>query len=109
MKTLLKELVVWMDSNYGCGPTGADFEQDVPPDVMTKAETALELALPGTATVVMSTGTSSPRPVIARLVFNRTGISMENIFRGTLDDAAFDVLADCLRRVKTARLVFKEC
>ena len=109
MKPLLKEFVVWMENVYRCGPCGSAFEQKVPADMMSKAETALELALSGTATVVMSTGTASPRPVIANLIFRRTGISMENVFRGDLDDAAFDTLADFLRRVKTARLVFKEC
>ena len=109
MKPLLKELVVWMDSNYGCGPTGAEFELSVPADVMTKAETALDLALSGPMTVVLSTGTASPRPVIANLVFHHTGIRIENVFQGDLDDAAFDTLADFLRRVKSARLIFRKC
>ncbi len=109
MKTLLKELVVWMDCTYGHGPTGAEFELSVPPDVMSKAETALDLALSGQGRVVIFTGATSPRPVIANLVFHHTGIRMENVFQGDLDDAAFDTLADFLRRVKSARLVFKEC
>lgn len=105
MKRLLLQFVSWLEQVYfqRC-PCGSEFEHQLSPVVVIKAEVALEWALASRRPVTLFTSTVSAGTVVAALVLRRAQVSIDNVFKGDLDDNSFDRLTRCLAAISQSGL-----
>lgn len=106
MKPVLEEFLTWMEGSFGNGHRGAanEFAVEPPPEALAVAQVAVDAAVNDDQPVVL--GTSVPvRGVIAALLLHRAGITLEEVFQGSMDDRQFTALTDALRALRNSKLM----
>jgi hypothetical protein len=106
MKSILQGFVGWLELAYGNAERGAasEFAIEPPPGALAVAQVALDAAVNSEQPVVL--GTSVPvKAVIAALVLRRAGVTLEEVFQGSLTDGQFTALADALRALRMSGLM----
>jgi hypothetical protein len=100
IRPLLREFVDWLESCYvRRGPCGSPFEAQVEPALVAKTGIALDRALVCQKPVELFTTTINPKPLIAALILQRSGVDLESVFRDELEDRAFPRLIGCLVQI----------
>jgi hypothetical protein len=109
MKSLLLEFVDWLENcHFRRAPCGSPFEDQIAPVLLMKAEIALNWARTSHVPVELFTTTVSAMALLAGLVSNKSRLSVESVFRGELDDGAFERLTTCLSEIRRSGLILLE-
>jgi hypothetical protein len=100
MKPLLQEFIDWLETCYRQrAPCGSPFEAQVEPALAAKAGIALDWAMASHEAVELFTTTIDPRPLLAALILHKSGVDLESVFRGELEDRTFPWLTGCLVQI----------
>ncbi len=94
MKAALRNFVAWMEESYRQGTPArpSPFELALDPDLLAKAEAAIDQAKSAPTPVVGVPQGISSETLAAGLVWKRSGISSDRIYRGDLSPEEFDRL-----------------
>lgn len=108
VKPILGEFLEWLERFFGQGQSGvaSEFAIDPPPEAVAIAQVAVDAAVNSGQPVIL--GTSVPaRAVIAAMLLRRAGITLEEVFQGSLTDGQFTALADTLRALRKSKLMIE--
>jgi hypothetical protein len=105
MKALLREMVDWIEAcHLQRAPCGSPFEDQVEPALLIKTELALDSARASDWPVELFTTKIDPKALLAGLVLRRSQVGIEKVFRGDLDDDAFERLTQCVFEISHSQL-----
>lgn len=107
MKPLLREFVNSFElAHFQRSPVGLPFESPIPPQSLAWAEKALEFALSTRCAVTLYSRNFSAQAVVAGLVLNRAGVTIDKVYSGELEDTAFARITSTLGAMSKAKMEF---
>lgn len=105
----LHQFVGWLEKAHFQGsPFGSPFEQQVPPDSLAWAESALEFALSTRWSVALYTRMVPAQAILTALVFHRANVQIEDVYSANLTDDAFGRLTAVIGIMSRVKFDFQE-